>query len=106
VTFYQMLTGRLPFSAADPMEWVHCHIARKPTAPAERLEGIPAVVSAIIMKLLAKMAEDRYRTAAGLESDLRRCLTEWEAQRRIDDFPLGEHDTPAPDSRETLRAAT
>ena len=43
VTFYQMLTGRLPFTAADPMEWVHCHIARKPVAPAERLEGIPGV---------------------------------------------------------------
>ena len=43
VTFYQMLTGRLPFSAADPMEWVHCHIARKPIAPAERLESVPAV---------------------------------------------------------------
>jgi hypothetical protein len=46
------------------------------------------------MKLLAKRAEDRYQTAAGLERDLRRCQTEWEAQRRIDAFPLGEHDTP------------
>src|SRR5580700_7664088 len=46
------------------------------------------------MKLLAKTAEDRYQTAAGLESDLRRCLHQWESQRRIDDFPLGEHDTP------------
>ena len=63
-------------------------------APAERLKEIPGVVSAIVMKLLAKRAEDRYQTAAGLESDLRRCQTEWEAQRRIDDFPLGEHDTP------------
>src|SRR5216683_7572721 len=30
ITLYQMLTGSLPFTAADPMEWVHCHIARKP----------------------------------------------------------------------------
>ena len=94
VTFYQMLTGALPFTAADPMEWVHCHLARRPVAPAERLREIPGVISAIVMKLLAKMAEDRYQTAAGLESDLRRCQTEWEAQRRIDDFPLGERDTP------------
>ena len=93
VTFYQMLTGALPFAAADPMEWVHCHLARRPVAPADRLKEVPGPVSAIIMKLLAKTAEDRYQTAAGLESDLRRCLTEWEAQRRIDDFPLGEHDT-------------
>src|SRR6266702_1441510 len=94
VTFYQMLTGSLPFTAADPMEWVHCHIARKPLPPSERLENIPAPVSAIVMKLLAKSAEERYQTAAGVESDLQRSLTEWETQRRIDEFPLGEHDTP------------
>src|SRR5262245_55100888 len=94
VTFYQMLTGVLPFSAADPMGWVHCHIARRPTAPAERRKDIPATISAIVMKLLAKRAEDRYQTAAGLESDLDRCQTKWRTQRRIDDFPLGEHDTP------------
>src|SRR5262245_451226 len=94
VTFYQMLIGILPFADAGPMEWVHCHLARRPTAPAERLKDIPGVVSEIVMKLLAKRAEDRYQTAAGLESDLRRCHTEWEAQRRIDDFALGEHDTP------------
>jgi len=94
VTFYQMLTGVLPFTAAEPMEWVHCHLARRPVAPAERLSKIPGAVSAIVMKLLAKRAEDRYQIAAGLESDLRRCLTAWEAQHRIDDFPLGEQDKP------------
>jgi serine/threonine protein kinase len=92
VTFYHMLTGALPFTAVDPMEWVHCHLARRPVPPAERLKEIPGGVSAIVMKLLAKRAEDRYQTAAGLESDLRSCLVEWEAQRQIDDFPLGEHD--------------
>src|SRR6516165_4577084 len=94
VTFYQMLTGALAFTAADPMEWVHCHLARQPVAPAERRNEIPSAVSAIVMKLLEKRPEDRYQTASGLESDLRRCQAEWEAQRRIDDFPLGEHDTP------------
>ena len=94
VTFYQMLTGRLPFSAADPMEWVHCHIARKPVAPAERLESVPAVLSEIVMKLLAKTAEERYQTAAGVERDLRRCLAEWERNERIEPFALGEHDAP------------
>src|SRR5499433_3340453 len=94
VTFYQMLTGALPFTAADPMEWVHCHLARRAVGPAERLKEIPGTVSAIVMKLLAKRAEDRYQTAAGLESDLRGCLIEWEGQGRIDDFLLGEHDTP------------
>src|SRR5467141_494205 len=94
VTLYQMLTGSLPFTAADPMEWVHCHIARKPVPPSERLETVPVVVSALILKLLAKTAEERYQTAAGLERDLRRCLAAWEAQHRIDAFPLGQQDTP------------
>src|SRR6266536_5923306 len=94
VTLYEMLTGSLPFTATDPMEWVHCHIARKPVPPGERLENVPAPVSAIIMKLLAKTPEDRYQTAGGVERDLRRCLAEWEARRRIDDFPLGLRDMP------------
>src|ERR1700742_2768343 len=94
VTLYQMLTGALPLTAVDPMDWVHCHIARKPVPPSERLENVPAPVSAIIMKLLAKTAEERYQTAAGVASDLRRCLAQWEAQDYIDEFPLGREDTP------------
>jgi serine/threonine protein kinase len=76
ITFYQMLTGSLPFAASDSMEWVHCHVARKPVPPNKRLENVPAAVSGIIMKLLSKMAEERYQTAAGVERDLRRCLAE------------------------------
>jgi PAS domain S-box-containing protein len=94
VTLYEMLTGTLPFTASDPMDWVHCHIARQPVPPGERSKNVPPTVSAIIMKLLAKTAEERYQTAAGVRSDLRRCLAEWETQSRIDEFPLGEHDTP------------
>ena len=70
VTLYEMLTGSLPFTATDPMEWVHCHIARQPVPPGERLKDIPGPVSAIVMKLLAKTAEERYQTAAGLELSL------------------------------------
>ena len=94
VTLYEMLVGSLPFTASDPMEWVHSHIARQPLAPGERLHDVPGSVSTIIMKLLAKTAEGRYQTAIGVESDLRRCLAEWENHRLIDEFPLGEHDTP------------
>ncbi|MGF6856526.1 trifunctional serine/threonine-protein kinase/ATP-binding protein/sensor histidine kinase [Paraburkholderia sp. CI3] len=94
VTLYQMLTGALPFTAADPMEWVHCHIARQPVPPSERSETVPAAVSQIVMKLLAKTAEERYQTSAGVERDLQHCLADWERQHRIDDFPLGERDTP------------
>jgi PAS domain S-box-containing protein len=91
VTFYQMFTGALPFDATDPLEWVHCHIARQPIAPADRL-AVPGPLSGITMKLLAKNAEERYQTASGLEADLRRCLSEWESQGRIDSFPLGALD--------------
>jgi PAS domain S-box-containing protein len=91
VTLYQMLTGALPFSAADPLEWVHCHIARQPTPPLDRA-SVPEPLSSLIMKLLAKNAEQRYQTAVGLEADLRRCLAEWQARGRIDPFPLGTHD--------------
>ena len=92
VTLYEMLTGALPFIASDPMEWVHCHIARQPTPPAKRLKDVPVAVSAIVSKLLAKTAEERYQTAAGVESDLCHCLAQWERVRRIEEFPLCEHD--------------
>src|SRR6185312_6048857 len=74
------------------MEWIHCHIAREPPSPAERLPAIPGAVSAIIMKLLAKAAEDRYQTAAGLKADLKRCLSEWQDGGRIAPFALGADD--------------
>src|SRR3984957_7964552 len=92
VTMYQMLTGTLPFVAADPLELIHCQIARQPTSPGE-WDGVPAPLSAITMKLLAKNAEERYQTASGLEADLRHCLAEWQLHDRMDPFPLGEHDS-------------
>jgi len=92
VTLYEVLTGLLPFTASDAMEWVHCHVARQPVPPDERVKGIPGTISAIVMRLLAKTAEERYQTVAGVEADLRRCLAEWEKFGRIDSFSLGTHD--------------
>src|SRR5437879_9404351 len=63
VTLYEMLTGTLPFTAFDPMEWVHCHIAKQPLAPAERRKDVPRSVSGIITKLLAKTDAQRHQTA-------------------------------------------
>src|SRR5262249_45992295 len=94
VTLYEMLTGTLPFAASEPIEWVHCHIARVPVPPAERVRTVPGPLSAVVMKLLAKTPEDRYQTAAGVEDDLRRWREAWERRGRIDDFVLAEHDTP------------
>jgi serine/threonine protein kinase len=92
VTLYEMLTGQLPFTAADPMEWVHCHIARQPVPPGERIAGVPGSLSAIVMKLLAKTAEERYQTAMGVEADLRHCLEDWETHGRIETLLLGVYD--------------
>jgi PAS domain S-box-containing protein len=92
VTLYELITGELPFTASDPMGWVHCHIARRPVPPSERRSTVPTPLSAIVMKLLAKTAEERYQTAAGVEADLRRCLVQWESHGGVDPFPLGLHD--------------
>jgi predicted ATPase/signal transduction histidine kinase/serine/threonine protein kinase len=82
VIFYQLLTGQLPFVGRDPLQWVHCHIAASPVPPAQRLAQIaagrevgpiPTIVSDIVMKLLAKGAEERYQGARGLQHDLERC---------------------------------
>ncbi|SFU73674.1 AAA family ATPase [Pseudoduganella namucuonensis] len=91
VTLYRMLTGQLPFQGGDPLEWTHCHIAR--TAPPPRaVADIPEAVSAIVMKLLAKLPEDRYQSARGLQADLQRCLAQWQAEGRVDPFPPGADD--------------
>src|SRR5260370_2575217 len=87
-----MLTGTVPFAGADPMEWVDCHIARQPVPLRERVNNIPNSVSAIVSKLLAKPPEERYQTVAGAETDLRRCVAEWETRGCIDEFPVGDHD--------------
>jgi serine/threonine protein kinase len=91
-TFYEMLTGAPPFSATDPMELIHGHIARQPVPPHQRLATVPGLVSSIVIRLLAKSMEERYQTAAGVEADLRRCLADWQASGRITVFPLGAHD--------------
>ena len=94
VTLYQMLTGRLPFSASDPMEWVHCHIALQPVPPRKWVAEMPGPLSDIVLKLLAKSAEERYQTARGLKADLEYCDTQWQAHGSIAPFPLGERDVP------------
>ncbi|HVH44267.1 MAG TPA: AAA family ATPase [Labilithrix sp.] len=93
VIFYEMLTGTLPFQASDPLSWVFCHVARRPAPPSEIVPAIPAILSDIVLKLLAKLAEDRYQTARGLQHDLDACLASWRNDRgKLAVFPLGERD--------------
>ena len=70
VAFYHLLTGRLPFEASDPLELVHAHIARAPRPVHELASNVPRMVSDIVLKLMAKAAEDRYQSAGGLKADL------------------------------------
>jgi len=92
ITFYEMLTGQLPFQVNDSLELVHCHIAKTPTPPQEINSQVPQVVSDIVMKLLAKTAEERYQNASGLKADLEKCLQQLQATGEIADFSIGQLD--------------
>jgi predicted ATPase/serine phosphatase RsbU (regulator of sigma subunit) len=92
VTFYELLTGRLPFEASDPLELVHAHIARAPRTPQEISPDVPRMVSDIVVKLMAKGAEDRYQSAEGLKADLEECRARLRSAGAIEAFSLGLHD--------------
>ncbi len=92
VTFYELLTDRLPFDSQEPMELIHSHIARNPTPPNEINDEIPKPIADIIMKLLAKTVEERYQSAYGLKSDLEKCLQLLNEHGHIKDFKIAEKD--------------
>jgi len=92
VTFYQMLAGTLPYNARDTLELVHCHIARAAAAPHNLHPDIPEMISGIVMKLMSKMAEDRYQSAWGLKADLQKCRAQLEEKGVIEPFELGFED--------------
>jgi len=91
VTFYELLTGELPFKSNDPMELVHCHIAKQPPLLGNR-EEIPQVLCDIVMKLMAKNAEDRYQSALGLKFDLENCLIQLQETGSIENFKIAQRD--------------
>ncbi|MBD1922696.1 AAA family ATPase [Microcoleus sp. FACHB-831] len=92
VTFYELLTGQLPFETTDVLELVHCHIAKQPVPPHQLLPEIPKVVADIVMKLMAKTAEERYQSAWGVKADLEKCLAQLHENGNITDFPLASSD--------------
>jgi len=91
-TFYLMVTGRVPFNTHDPLELIYSHLVRLPENPSDIIPFIPQQISDIILKLLAKLAEDRYQSIEGLRSDLRKCLSMLTEQGIITSFPLAEKD--------------
>ncbi|MBD1929542.1 AAA family ATPase [Trichocoleus sp. FACHB-90] len=92
VTFYEMLTGKLPFEALEPLELVHCHIAKVPVPPHQVNSQIPEAISNLVIKLLAKTAEERYQSAEGLKFDLETCLLKWQTTGTIPNFIPGSAD--------------
>ncbi|MGB5970467.1 MAG: serine/threonine-protein kinase PknK [Spirulinaceae cyanobacterium] len=91
VSFYELLTGELPFKSDDAMELVHCHIAKMPPALGNR-DGIPGAIADIIMKLLAKTPEARYQSAWGIKADLETCLSQLQSLGKINQFCLATED--------------
>ncbi|MBD1876576.1 AAA family ATPase [Nodosilinea sp. FACHB-131] len=92
VTFYEMLTGQMPFPTTDPLELVHCHIAKTPAAPDQLRPDLPTALADLVMKLLEKTAEDRYQSALGLKADLDRCQQQLRESGTIVPFPIGQLD--------------
>ncbi len=92
VTFYELLTGYLPFESDDAMELVHSHIAKQPTPPHMLRTDVPEALSLIILKLMSKNAESRYQSAYGLKVDLEKCWDEWRSNGTIEPFLPGQND--------------
>lgn len=92
VTFYELLTGQLPFQTTDVLELVHCQIAKQPVPPHLVNPEISEAISDIVMKLMAKTVEARYQSAWGIKVDLVLCLMQLEANGVITDLVVGEND--------------
>lgn len=91
-TFYQLLTNRSLFSVSEPLEIIYNHLANIPEPPHLIDPKIPVPISNIVMKLLAKMPEDRYQTSWGIKADLEKCLQQLEENQTILDFSIGDRD--------------
>jgi predicted ATPase/signal transduction histidine kinase/serine/threonine protein kinase len=92
VTFYQLLTRRLPFTTTNAMELVYCHIAQQPPCVHTINSEVPPTLSNIVNKLMAKNAEERYQSALGIKHDIERCLEQLQLSGKIDDFELATRD--------------
>ena len=94
VILYEMLVGRPPFRSTDPLEMLHAHVARQPLPPSQAGREVPAALSAVVMKLLSKTAEERYQSAHGLVADLETCALQWAEHAKIEPFQLATRDVP------------
>jgi predicted ATPase/HPt (histidine-containing phosphotransfer) domain-containing protein len=94
VTLFELLTGELPFSAPDPVGWVHCHLSKRAPDARQWNPAVPEMLAQIVRKLMSKDPDDRYQSAHGILHDLERCEHEWAARREVSHFALGQRDVP------------
>jgi len=92
VTFYELLTGKLPYESDSPLELVHCHIAKTPTPVCDINPKVPPIISDIVMKLMSKNVEDRYQSAFGVKADLDLCQLQFAKIAHIDFFQIAQND--------------
>jgi predicted ATPase len=92
VTFYELSTGRLPFETQEAMELVHCHLAKSPIPPHQVNAVVPLVISHLILRLMAKAAEERYQSAWGVKADLEKILENLTGLQDLSGFKLGQDD--------------
>ena len=92
VTFYEMLSGDLPFIGNDLLDLVYSHLAQEPIPVNSVNVNIPDIISDIVSKLMAKNAEDRYKSAEGIKADLEICLEALKTEEHIEHFVLGKYD--------------
>lgn len=100
VTLFELLTGTLPFSASEPLDWAHRHLTTRPPKPSLRSDGLPGQLDAILLKLLEKYPDHRYQSAKAVESDLMRCVSEWAAVGKVERFPVARGDLLRPSGYE------
>jgi predicted ATPase/signal transduction histidine kinase len=92
VTLFELLTGSLPFTATDPLGWIHCHVSKPAPSARDVRPSIPEPLARLIGKLMAKNPDDRYQSIRGLLRDLEHCQQEWAAHGMIAEFELGKQD--------------
>jgi len=95
VIFYELLAGRLPFTETDITRLIHAHLAQRPPLLRKLRPSVPPPMEAVIEKLLAKNAAERYQSARALAADLSRCRREWRRTGQIRYFIPERRDIPA-----------
>ena len=92
VLFFQLFTGQLPFNTSNAGELMYSHIAKTPPEPVSIQPALPQVLSDIIMKLLAKNAEDRYQSAFGVYYDVEQVINALQKNETAGAFELATND--------------